>query len=142
MKNGFSIVEIVAIMALIGIIISMVLSRAFRGFDRLLVGNAASAVVSFYSGARFGAIIRGSRVRMEFGADTLRAFYEGETDSLFLSIPGPNHHGVSMSSSRDVIRVNPNGIGWGAANTKLVLWRGEVAESLTTSRLGRMKRWR
>jgi hypothetical protein len=40
-----------------------------------------------------------------------------------------------------VIRVGPNGIGWGAANTQLILRRGAAAESLTTSRLGRLKWW-
>ena len=142
MKKGFFLVEIVAIIALIGIVVAMVLPRTFQGIDRLRVGNAAAAIVSFYGGARFGAIVRGVPVRMEFGEDSLLAYYEGENDSLFLSVKGPAHHGVNMSGSRNVIRLHPNGVGWGAANTKLVLWLGEAAESLTTSRLGRMKRWR
>jgi Tfp pilus assembly protein FimT len=142
MKKGFSIIEIVAILALMGIILSMVVPKAAKGFDRLRVGNATAAVASFYGGARFGAILRGTPVRIEFGADSLRAFYEGGADSLFLFVDGPAHHGVNMIVSRNVIRIHPNGVGWGGANTKLVLWRGEAAESLTTSRLGRMKRWR
>jgi hypothetical protein len=48
---------------------------------------------------------------------------------------------VSFRASRPVIRLYPNGFGLGAANTKIVLERGAAAESLTTSRLGRLKRW-
>jgi Tfp pilus assembly protein FimT len=142
MKKGFSFVEIVAIIALVGIMMSMILPGAIRNFDKIRVSNAAAALASFYGGARFGAIVRGSPVRIEFGVDSLRAFYEGEEDSLFLERKGPGHLGVNMSTTRSVIRMHPNGVGWGAANTKLVLWVGEAAESLTTSRLGRMKRWR
>ncbi len=142
MKRGFSIVEIVAIIAVLGVMLSIVVPRFLSRVDRLLVGNATSAVASFYGGARFGSVVRGSPVRIEFASDTLRAFFEGKNDSLFLVAPGPLHHGVNMRGSRNVIRLYPNGVGWGAANTKLVLWRGVVSESLTTSRLGRMKRWR
>ncbi len=55
--------------------------------------------------------------------------------------PGPARHGVTLTASRSVIRIYSNGMGLGAANTKLVVRRGAAAESLTTSRLGRLKRW-
>jgi hypothetical protein len=46
-----------------------------------------------------------------------------------------------MRVSRPVIRLSPVGLGLGGSNTKVVLYRGAAAESLTTSRLGRLKRW-
>jgi hypothetical protein len=69
------------------------------------------------------------------------AVYEAALDSTFLVRPGPARHGVVLLASRAVIRLDPTGLGFGAANSTLVLRRGAVAESLTTSRLGRLKRW-
>jgi hypothetical protein len=97
--------------------------------------------MSFYHHARYAGMMRAARVRMQFAPDTLQAYYESLRDSLFLSVPGPAARGVAMRASRSVIRIQANGIGWGAANTKIVLRRGSAAESLTTSRLGRLKWW-
>ena len=81
-------------------------------------------------------------MRIEFQPDTLVAVYDGVKDSAFLSRAGPDRDGVSLSMSRAVIRVLPTGIGSGGSNTTLVFRRGVYAESLTTSRLGRLKLWR
>jgi hypothetical protein len=105
------------------------------------VSRATSEVASFYHQARYGAILRAQMVRMEFGSEALRAVYEGARDSTFILRPGPSRHGVLLEGSRTVLRIGPNGIGYGAANTTLVLRRGAVADTLTTSRLGRLKRW-
>ncbi len=83
----------------------------------------------------------GNHVRVEFATDTLRARTEAN-DSTVLALPGPARYGVVLEASRRVIDLAPNGLGWGAANTKIVLRRGAAAESLTTSRVGRLKRWR
>jgi hypothetical protein len=91
-------------------------------------------LAAFYELARLEAIYRAARVRLEFGAESLRAI-------LVLARTGPSRHGVGLSASRYVIRIHPNGLGFGGANTTLVLRRGSVRESLTTSRLGRL-RWR
>jgi hypothetical protein len=109
--------------------------------DSLATERAVREVASFYGRARLAAIMRGRRVRVEFGEDSLRAIFEGPPDSVFVVRPGPARHGVSLSASRQRVRLAPTGIGWGAANTKLVLRRGTAAESLTTSRLGRLKLW-
>ena len=48
-------------------------------------------------------------------------------------------HGVSLSSTRDSITFDVRGLGWGAANLTLSVRRGAAAETLTVSRLGRVK---
>ena len=128
-------------LVLIGVLSIIAIPRFAVVRDRLAVDRAAQEVAMFYYQARQAAIMRVTRVRIEFHRDSLRAVYEGDVDSTFLVRPGPALHGADLTASRSVIRLYANGIGLGAANTKLVLRRGDATATLTTSRLGRLKRW-
>jgi general secretion pathway protein H len=141
MKTGFTLPEMAAALAILAILAALALPRLAGWTDRRAVRQAASEVASFYGRARMAAVFSGRHVRVEFTADTLRARSREADDSTFLSLPGPARHGVALEASREAIDVAPNGLGWGAANTKILLWRGAASESLTTSRLGRLKRW-
>ena len=141
MRRGVTLVELVAVLVIVGVMSALAFPRAARWLDWIAVDRATGEVASFYQTARYAAIYRDERVRLELREDSLRAVFEGVTDSVFLRWPGPVRHGVRLTASREVIRIQPNGLGYGAANTKLVLRRGAVAESLTTTRLGRLKRW-
>ena len=139
--RGVTLLELLIAIVAVGTLTAIIAPRFAQVRDRLATERAARDLVTFYRQARYAAIYRGTRVRMEFGPDTLRAVYESVTDSVFLSRPGPSRHGVTLSASRPVIRIYPNGFGYGAANTKLVVRRGMAAESVTTSRMGRVKKW-
>jgi prepilin-type N-terminal cleavage/methylation domain-containing protein len=141
MAKGFTLLEVMIAIVVILTIVGLAFPRISGTFDQIATDRALSEVLSFYHDARLAAIWRSTAVEIEFGEDTLRATFKGVTDSLFVAVPGPRVHGVQMAVSRQTIRIYPTGIGWGAANTKLVFTRGVAAESLTTSRLGRVKRW-
>jgi prepilin-type N-terminal cleavage/methylation domain-containing protein len=141
MRRGITILEMLTVLAILGIVLLVTTPRVVGWRDSLLTQRAARELAMFYSRARLGAVFRARRVRIEFSQDSLWAVFEGPSDSAFLRHPGPGRHGVSLAASRRVIRLAPTGIGWGPANTKLVLRRGAAAESLTTSRLGRLKLW-
>ena len=141
MQRGFSLPEVVLVLVVIAALLGVAAPRLTRWHDHHIVRRAAQEVGVFYQAARYRAVMRSARVRVEFAADTLRAFVEGVTDSLVLRWPGPARFGVGLTASRTRIRVGPNGVGYGAANTRLVLQRGDAADTLTTSRLGRLKRW-
>ena len=49
-------------------------------------------------------------------------------------------HGVRLTVTRDSIAYAANGMGYGAANTRVILSRGAAAETVTVSRLGRVRR--
>lgn len=133
--------ELLAVLALIAILAALAVPRVVSRADRVAVRRVAVELERFYDRARLEAMYRGSRVRLEFDPDALRAVLEDGSDSVALLRTGPASHGVVLTSSRPVIRIHPNGLGAGGANTRLVVRRGSAAESLTTSRLGRLRRW-
>jgi Tfp pilus assembly protein FimT len=142
MRRGTSVLELVMVLTLIGLLSALVAPRVADLLDGLAVRRAVREAAMFYGAARFGAVLQGSRVRIEFGPDSMIAVYERAQDSLFLRRAGPASDGVQLRASRSVIRILPTGIGSGGSNTTLVFRRGVYAESLTTSRLGRLKTWR
>jgi prepilin-type N-terminal cleavage/methylation domain-containing protein len=140
MKTGFTLIETLAVLVLLAVAGALALPRLASRTDRRAVRQSAGEIASFYGRARMTAVFSGSHVRIEFDADSLQARRRADDSTLF-TLPGPARYGVSLEASRDVIDLSPTGLGWGAANTKIVLTRGAAAESLTTSRLGRLKRW-
>lgn len=141
MRRGVTLPELAMVLTIVGLLSALAAPRAASWLDRLAVSRATGELMAFYQTARFAAIARSQRVRLELARDSLRAVFEGPRDSIFLRWPGPAEHGVQFRATRPVIAIQPNGLGFGAANTKIVLRRGAAAESLTTSRLGRLKRW-
>ena len=49
-------------------------------------------------------------------------------------------YGVRVVASRDSIAFAPSGLGWGAANTTIIVSRGGSVDTIVTSRLGRVRR--
>src|SRR5574341_2089056 len=124
MRKGVTLPELVVVMVLLGVLLTLALPRLAGWLDWLAVDRAAQDIAAFHRTARFTAILRSQRVRLEFSDDSLRATLEGPNESVFLRWPGPARHGVSLTASRATIRFQPNGLGLGGANTKLVLRRG------------------
>ena len=140
-RSGFSLIELVCTLGIVGLLLLMTVPRFGDWRDGLAADRAATQVATFYRAARYAALLRATAVQLDLSSDTLRATYLGLRDSVFAAVEGPGVYGVTLSASRSPIRIHPSGWGWGAANTKIVLRRGTAAESLTTSRLGRLKRW-
>lgn len=133
--------EMSIVLVVIGVMTGLAAPRLAGYVDRIAVKRAENETAAFYGRARIAAVYRAVRVRIGFTGDSLYAIAEGVVDSSIERIPGPIRHGVTLTASRAVIRIYPNGLGLGAANTKLVFRRGEAADSVTISRLGRLRRW-
>lgn len=141
MRLGFTLFEVSLVLVVGALLSALAFPPVRRTLDQIATDRASGEVLMFYNEARLAAVSRSTAVEIAFSEDTLWATYRGVRDSLFRIVAGPARHGVRMEVSRSTIMVYPTGLGWGAANTKLVFRRGEAAESLTTSRLGRIKRW-
>jgi prepilin-type N-terminal cleavage/methylation domain-containing protein len=140
MRRGFTLIEMAIVLVVIGILAGLAAPRLAGYVDRLAVRRAEDETAAFFNRARITAVYRAARLRVSFGSDSLLAVAEGASDSIVWRVPGPARYGVGLTASRPEVRLYPNGMGLGAANTKLVFRRGEAADSLTISRLGRLKR--
>lgn len=142
MRQGFSLVELVIVLALAGLLGAVAVPRISSQFDRMAVRRAVDDAWVFYQAARFASLVHRSAVRVQFGREQMVAAYELMADSVFLVRPGPALDGVELIGSRLTTRLHANGLGAGAANLTLTFRRGNYEEKLTLSRLGRLKRWK
>ena len=141
MQRGVTLIEMLTVLILIGCLAGWAVPKVSAWTDWIAVEAASREATTFYAAARFAAAQRGTRIRVQFAADSLRAVFEGAHDSVFRTRPGPRWRGVSLTATQAVVRIGSSGYGWGAGNTTLVLKRGKVVDSIIISRLGRL-RWR
>ncbi len=142
MQRGVTLLEMLIVLVLLGLLVGMSAPLLTDWSDKLAVMRAGEEVAGFLQRARLLASYRSITVRITVAGESMTVALDSQPESVLARASGPAHRGVLMSASRSVLRFYPNGLGVGASNTKIVLSRGEEAESLTVSRLGRLKRWR
>jgi prepilin-type N-terminal cleavage/methylation domain-containing protein len=139
MRSGFSLLEQLVVLAVMGILLTLVGPRTASALDRAAVRDARMQLVSVLGAARGSALARAERVSvaMDGGAGILRILAGSDT---LLVRPLRTELGVAVASTRDTVTYGASGRGYGAANSTIVLSRGAAAETVYVARLGRA-RW-
>lgn len=139
MRSGFTLLETTLALVTIGVVSSVAVPAIARGRDRAAVHGATSALVSSLADARHQALRwhRRTAVRIDTSAASVVVFAGRDTLS---GARLRDVFGVTLGATRDSIAFYPTGLGYGAANTRLVVTRGAAAETVTVSRAGRVKR--
>ena len=142
MRRGFTLVELAVVLAILAVVTSLTLPRLQGLLDWIAVNTAAQDVTTALAVSRNAAIMQGSRRRLVIARDSLRIDrWAGDSWAPLERWPGPDRHGVALEVSTPVVVFDPIGLPWGVSNTKVVLRRGVRSETITMSRLGRVKRW-
>ena len=142
MSKGFTLLELVVVTAIAGVLLTFWIPRAARLMDWIETERAVRDVTTAIAVGRNGAVMQQTRARIEIAADTLRIDRLGPLGwQPWWRLPGPASRGVLLEVSNPILTFGPTGMGWGASNTKIVLRRGSQAETITMSRVGRVKRW-
>ena len=142
MPRGFTLTELAVAVTMVALLLAVGLPRLSGVLDWVAADRAAREVTTALAVARAAAVMRGTRTRVTIAADTLRIDrWEGADWRPYQRWPGPITEGVTLEVSNPEVVFGPTGMGWGASNTRVVLRRGSHTETITTSRLGRVKRW-
>jgi prepilin-type N-terminal cleavage/methylation domain-containing protein len=140
MRRGFSLLELVIGLVILGLLSSAAVP-AFRGIrDRYAVQAAATAIASAHNRARIRAILEGQVTELEIRPDSLilRVGTGGGSVPVW-STPGPLPSGVSMASPPRTLLFTPSGVTMGFANATFVVTRGGARRQVVVSRMGRVR---
>jgi prepilin-type N-terminal cleavage/methylation domain-containing protein len=139
--RGFTLVELLVVLMILTVAVSLGVPRVGSALDRIATDGAARDITTALATTRAAAVLQGTRARLRIAADSLRIDREGALGwEPYARWPGPSASGVSLQVSNPEIVFGPLGLGWGLANTRVELRRGSQIETITTSRLGRVKR--
>jgi prepilin-type N-terminal cleavage/methylation domain-containing protein len=142
MRNGFSLPELAIVIAITGLLLLVGLPRLGVWLDRVAVARAAGEVTMTIALARNLAVAFSTRARVVIRQDSLLVDTMGVDGwARWRMWEGPGGHGVKLAVSNPTIVFTGNGLAWGLSNTRVVLTRGSHSETITVSRVGRVKRW-
>lgn len=141
MRRGFTLLELVVVLAIVAVLTTFAVWRLVPLVDWIAADGAARDVTSALAVTRTAAVLHGTRARLRIAADSLRIDREGPAGwEPYARWAGPASAGVTLTVSNPEVVFSPLGIAWGLSNTRIVLSRGSQIETITTSRLGRVRR--
>ncbi|HEY9227563.1 MAG TPA: GspH/FimT family pseudopilin [Gemmatimonadaceae bacterium] len=138
-RRAYTLLELIVVMTIAAILLALAAPRftALRNTSsvRAAIGELAAA----FSAARSEAITRRTSVAVVIdaagGSIELRA---AGTRVLHRSLA--RMYGVTLATNRDSIVYDARGLGYGLSNLSVTVRRGGIVDTLTMSRLGRV-RW-
>jgi Tfp pilus assembly protein FimT len=139
MRPGVTLAELVLTCTFIGLVIGIAVPRAGAALDGLRLEQAAHEVAGALTLARAAAIRRAgfAQVIVDERRGSIRVESSGDT---LLLRDLRDLHRVNLFASRDTITYSASGLGYGVANSTIVVSINARAETVTVSRLGRMRR--
>src|SRR5215831_17431895 len=141
MRAGQTLIELVAVLTIIGVLTAMAAPNVRIARDQAIVRDAATEVVATLDAARSAALRRGTLGVAAFDTARAEARVIADGDTLMVHQIGAEL-GITLRASRDSVVYGPSGRGYGATNTTLIVALDGIEDTVTVSRLGRVRRAR
>jgi type II secretory pathway pseudopilin PulG len=139
MRTGTTLIEIGVTISILGLMARLTFPRFASYRDRVAVDAATASTLSLLATARHAALRRATLTAVRLDTAGAIVWVVAGIDTIERR-PLREVHGVSFSTTRDSIAFAPSGLGFGAANTQIILRRGAAADTIAVSRLGRARR--
>ncbi len=139
MPAGHTLPELLIVLTITGTLTALAAPRVQQARDHAIVRDGVTEIVATLRAARSAAQRRDARAVVAFDTAAAAALLTVERDTVLIHQFGAEL-GITLEASRDTIIYGPSGRGYGAANTTLIVRRGTAADTVTVSRLGRVRR--
>lgn len=140
MRQGFSLIELLFGLVILGLISSAAVPALGAVRDRYTVGAVAGSIAGAHNRARIRAILESQVTELEVRADSLilRVGSAGSAVTVWTA-PGPLASGVNLTSPSRTLTFVPSGVTMGFANATFVVTRNGARRQVVVSRLGRVR---
>lgn len=136
---GFTLLELTVVLGICGLMLALSIPRFSALRDGWAVRSAVTELGASFSLARQTAILR--RAPVAVALDTAGGVIEVRSAAGSLRRSSlARTYGVRLGSSRDSAVYDAKGLGFGLSNLTVTVQRGTTVDTLTMSRLGRV-RW-
>ena len=141
MRRGFTLPELLSVIAIVGILLSIVTPPLERALDQAAVREGVDRFAELHATTRQLAIARGALARLELDAPARTATLSVRRTAVAWDTVGRYTLGTaSLTCTNPTIVFGPLGLGYGTSNTRVIFARGAAADTVTTSRTGRLRR--
>ena len=138
-RNAFSLVELLLVLVLMGVLMALAVPRFSAIRDGASVRAAMADLGADFSMARQSAITRRAPVAVVL--DTAFGIVELRSATRMMSRHNLRAtYGIVLGSNRDSAVYDSRGLGYGVSNLTVTVRRGAIVDTLTMSRMGRV-RW-
>ena len=138
-RRGFSLLELTVVLTIIGILLALGAPPFLAARERAAARSAIEDLGATLSTARRAAILRRALITVAF--DTAHGAVQVRTGSqVILRSALGVAYGIVLGANRDSVVYDPRGLGYGLANLTVTVRSGSIVDTLTMSRLGRV-RW-
>lgn len=138
MRNAHTLWELLAALTILTTLAAIAAPPAVRSRDRATARAAATTLRATLASARDAALAHASAALVVVDAALATVTVVVDRDTVL-------RHALTgdlrsrLTASRDTIRFGPTGRAFGASNTTLVIRAGAAAETVTVSRVGRVR---
>ena len=138
MRQGFSIVELVLVVAVASLLLGIALPQLSGALDRIEVSAAANHLAAAHLRARMMAIARSQVLVLSVDPARLAIYPRGQSTLLWTE-EGPAASSVVLAGPARQFTFSPEGLTLGLSNATLRLARGSASRTVVVSRLGRVR---
>ena len=138
MRRGTTLLELALVLAIAGTLMTFFVIPAARALDRIQSRAAVSALAAACAFARQAAVTRGARTVVSLDTAGARVAVTVGADTLRVDDLGARY-GVSLATSNATLTYAPTGLATGLSNLRAIVRRGRAADTVTVSRLGRVR---
>jgi Tfp pilus assembly protein FimT len=138
-RTGSTLIEQIVLIAVLGSCTALSVAAGARLLDTATVHGAAREVSELFALARDRAAATSTRTAVRLDAMRDRVVVYSGPDTL-ASLELGATRAVQLESTRDSMAYLPSGLGYGAANLRVIVSRGASRDTIMVSRLGRVRR--